>query len=66
MGAQKMTTTWWLMGLLLGAVIAAMLGIGAQIPVLAATVAGSILFFLFLVGLGFDGALHMTHTRHKH
>ncbi len=61
-----MTTTWWIVGLFFAGVIAAMLGIGGQIPVLAATVTASIFFFLFLIGLGYDGVLHLTQKRHTH
>ncbi len=47
-------------------VAAVMLGVGGQIPVLAATVTASIFFFLFLIGLGFDGVLHLTQRHHSH
>ena len=61
-------TTWWIVGFLVVGIAAGMIGLGGQIPALvgAAFVVSIVFLTLFVAGLLFDGALHLTHTAHLH
>ena len=61
-------TTWWIVGFVAVAIVAAMLGFGGQFPAfVTAAFLISILFgALFVAGLLLEGALHLTHTAHSH
>jgi hypothetical protein len=63
-----MKTTWWIMVLMVLALVALMFGIGGQLPgfVGGAFTLAAIFFFLFLAGLLFDGAMHVLQTLHTH
>jgi len=63
---KTITTTWWIVGLLVVAMVAGLLGLGGQVQGSVAYTISALFGVFFVFGLMFDGLLHLSHSPHRH